>query len=167
MIVVEEDVNWTFAGVRLMTPSSDAVDHRIYIEPATREFSNGTASVNVSFDGTADMNSGLIFRMQDADNYYEAGLKVMGYSPEAETYAVRVTLSRHTKIDGSVQYDELASKEINMRASELTPYTSRLTPLTSLIMRFEIFPKMSFGISNQSAVMPSTLVTARSAITLS
>ena len=69
-IPLEEEVSWTVEGGRLRTPARYAVDHRIYIEPATREFSNGTASVNVSFDGTADMNSGLIFRMQDADNYY-------------------------------------------------------------------------------------------------
>ena len=48
---------------------------------------------------------------------------------------------------------------------ELTSYATRFTPRTSLMMRFEILPRTSGGNGNQSAVMPSRLVTARSATT--
>src|ERR1044072_6718012 len=50
---------------------------------------------------------------------------------------------------------------------ELTSYATRLTPRTSLMIRFEMRPRTSCGNGNQSAVMPSRLVTARSATTLS
>src|SRR5882762_11986938 len=48
---------------------------------------------------------------------------------------------------------------------ELTSYATRFTPRTSLMMRLEILPRTSCGNGNQSAVMPSRLVTARSATT--
>src|SRR6185312_4726531 len=50
---------------------------------------------------------------------------------------------------------------------ELTSYTTRFTPSTSLMMRLEMWASTSGGNGNQSAVMPSELVTARSATTLS
>jgi hypothetical protein len=45
--------------------------------------------------------------------------------------------------------------------------TTRLTPLTSLMIRLEILASTSEGILDQSAVMASTLSTIRRAITLS
>lgn len=48
---------------------------------------------------------------------------------------------------------------------ELTSYTTRFTPRTSLIMRLLIRPNTSAGNANQSAVIPSRLVTARNATT--
>ncbi len=48
---------------------------------------------------------------------------------------------------------------------ELTSYVTRFTPRISLMIRFEILPSTSCGNWNQSAVMPSRLVTARSATT--
>ncbi len=50
---------------------------------------------------------------------------------------------------------------------ELTSYVTRFTPRTSLMIRLEILPNTSAGNANQSAVMPSRLVTARSATTWS
>src|SRR5437879_13451134 len=50
---------------------------------------------------------------------------------------------------------------------ELTSYTTRFTPFTSLLTRLEIRPSTSGGKLNQSAVIPSRLVTARSATTCS
>src|SRR6478735_12224608 len=44
-------------------------------------------------------------------------------------------------------------------------YTTRLTPGTSLTMRDEILPRTSYGSFAQSAVIPSSLVTARMATT--
>ena len=46
-------------------------------------------------------------------------------------------------------------------------YTTRLIPLTSLIILFEIRASSSWGSLAQSAVMPSTLLTARRAMTFS
>jgi len=48
---------------------------------------------------------------------------------------------------------------------ELTSYTTRFTPRTSLIIRLLIRPKTSGANANQSAVIPSRLVTARNATT--
>ena len=45
----------------------------------------------------------------------------------------------------------------------LTSYTTRLTPFTSLAIRLEMWASTSGGNGNQSAVIPSRLVTARSA----
>ena len=45
---------------------------------------------------------------------------------------------------------------------ELTSYTTLFTPSTSLAMRLEMRLRTSGGKENQSAVMPSRLVTARS-----
>ena len=45
----------------------------------------------------------------------------------------------------------------------LTSYTTRLTPFTSFAIRFEMCASTSCGNGNQSAVIPSRLVTARSA----
>ena len=50
---------------------------------------------------------------------------------------------------------------------ELTSYVTRFTPFTSLMTRFEIRASTSVGNGYQSAVMPSRLVTARSATTWS
>jgi len=50
---------------------------------------------------------------------------------------------------------------------ELTSYTTRFTPFTSLMIRPDIRPSTSCGKWNQSAVMPSVLVTARNATTFS
>jgi predicted metal-binding membrane protein len=50
---------------------------------------------------------------------------------------------------------------------ELTSYTTRFTPRTSLMIRFEMRASTSCGNGNQSAVIPSRLVTARSATTFS
>jgi hypothetical protein len=44
-------------------------------------------------------------------------------------------------------------------------YTTRLTPGTSLTIRDEIFARTSYGSFAQSAVMPSSEVTARTATT--
>ena len=44
---------------------------------------------------------------------------------------------------------------------EVTSYTTRLMPGTSLMMRFDIFSKRSYGRRAQSAVIASSLVTAR------
>src|SRR6476619_8284576 len=49
---------------------------------------------------------------------------------------------------------------------ELMSYTTRLTPGTSLTMRYEILPRTSYGSLAQSAVIPSSDVTARMATTL-
>lgn len=46
-----------------------------------------------------------------------------------------------------------------------TSYTTRFTPSTSLVMRVEMRLMMSKGTSAQSAVMPSSLSTSRSAAT--
>jgi hypothetical protein len=48
---------------------------------------------------------------------------------------------------------------------ELMSYTTRFTPLTSLAIRLEMWARTSGGNGNQSAVIPSRLVTARKAIT--
>jgi hypothetical protein len=48
---------------------------------------------------------------------------------------------------------------------ELTSYTTRFTPSTSLAIRLDTRASTSGGKGNQSAVIPSRLVTARSAIT--
>src|SRR3954467_13322279 len=48
---------------------------------------------------------------------------------------------------------------------ELTSYTTRFTPSTSLAMRLDIRPSTSGGKANQSAVIPSRLVTALRAMT--
>src|SRR5665213_579611 len=50
---------------------------------------------------------------------------------------------------------------------EVTSYTTRFTPRTSLVMRFETWAINLASKGYQSAVMPSLLVTALSAITLS
>ena len=50
---------------------------------------------------------------------------------------------------------------------ELTSYTTRFTPSTSLMIRVDIRASTSCGNGNQSAVIPSVLVTARRATTLS
>src|SRR6185312_9606000 len=50
---------------------------------------------------------------------------------------------------------------------ELTSYTTRFTPSTSLMIRLEMLANTSGGNGNQSAVIPSELVTARRATTLS
>ena len=47
---------------------------------------------------------------------------------------------------------------------ELTSYTTRLIPLSSLMILFEVLASTSGGIRAQSAVIPSTLVTALRAI---
>src|SRR5512140_950481 len=44
---------------------------------------------------------------------------------------------------------------------------TRFTPLTSLMMRFDMVPRISYGSFTQSAVMPSWLFTARMATTFS
>jgi len=59
------------------------------------------------------------------------------------------------------------SHSIVLGGLELISYTTRFTPCTSLMMRFAIKPKSSYGILTQSAVMPSRLETARKAITCS
>src|SRR5262249_13678142 len=46
---------------------------------------------------------------------------------------------------------------------ELTSYTTRLTPFTSLAIRLEMRPSASGGNATQAAVIPSRLVTARRA----
>ncbi len=46
---------------------------------------------------------------------------------------------------------------------ELTSYTTRFTPRTSLIIRVDILSNTSYGSLTQSAVMPSTLSTALTA----
>lgn len=46
-------------------------------------------------------------------------------------------------------------------------YTTQFIPLTSLIIRFDIFANTSGGNSNQSAVIPSVNVTERNAQTFS
>lgn len=46
-------------------------------------------------------------------------------------------------------------------------YTTRLTPATSLVMREEIVRRTLVGKSNQSAVMKSSVVTARRQMTCS
>src|SRR5881628_3302389 len=48
---------------------------------------------------------------------------------------------------------------------ELTSYTTRFTPRTSLMIRLLMRASTSGGKANQSAVIPSRLVTARSATT--
>ncbi len=50
---------------------------------------------------------------------------------------------------------------------EVMSYTMRLACFTSLTMRVLIFSRTSYGMRAQSAVMASTLVTARRAITFS
>ena len=59
----------------------------------------------------------------------------------------------------------LHSHSIVAGGFELTSYVTRFTPFTSLITRLEIRASTSGGNGNQSAVMPSRLVTARSATT--
>ena len=49
---------------------------------------------------------------------------------------------------------------------ELISYTTRLTPLTSLMIRFDARPSTSYGILTQSAVMKSGVSTQRIATTL-
>src|SRR5262249_42564955 len=50
---------------------------------------------------------------------------------------------------------------------DVTSYTTRLIPFTSLIILVAVRPSTSCGSSKKSAVMPSVEVTARSAQTLS
>ena len=59
------------------------------------------------------------------------------------------------------------SHSIVLGGFELTSKTTRFIPLTSDVSRVEIRPKTSCGSRAQSAVIPSTLVTARIASTLS
>ena len=47
---------------------------------------------------------------------------------------------------------------------ELMSYTTRLTPLTPLMILFEIFARNSYGKCDQSAVIPSVELTARRAL---
>ena len=61
----------------------------------------------------------------------------------------------------------LHSHSIVAGGFELMSYTTRLTPLTSFMMRDEITASRSCGRRAQSAVMPSRLSTARSAIVYS
>jgi len=58
------------------------------------------------------------------------------------------------------------SHSIVLGGFEDTSYTTRLTPLTSLMMRLAIRAMAGWGRRAQSAVMPSRLVTARRAMTL-
>jgi len=57
------------------------------------------------------------------------------------------------------------SHSIVLGGLELVSYTTRFTPLTSLVIRVAIRASTVCGSLAQSAVMPSRLVTARSAMT--
>jgi hypothetical protein len=46
---------------------------------------------------------------------------------------------------------------------EVTSYTTRLTPFTSFTIRLEVFFSTSWGSGTQSAVIPSSECTARTA----
>lgn len=59
------------------------------------------------------------------------------------------------------------SHSIVLGGFELMSYTTRFTPFTSLMIRLEILASTSCGKRNQSAVMPSILVTARIEATFS
>src|SRR2546425_7120071 len=75
---------------------------------------------------------------------------------------------RHRRGDESGNQYGLSSRyshSIVAGGLELTSYATRFTPRTSLMMRLEILPRTSCGNGNQSAGMPSRLVTARSATT--
>ncbi len=65
-------------------------------------------------------------------------------------HVVPVTFYSHSMVLGGL--DEISK-------------TTRFTPLTSLMMRFEILPRSSYGKRAQSAVMASWLITARNAMT--
>ena len=59
------------------------------------------------------------------------------------------------------------SHSIVLGGLELMSYTTRFTPRTSLMIRVEIRPSTSYGMGYQSAVMKSSVCTARTAITSS
>src|ERR1041384_7728598 len=82
-----------------------------------------------------------------------------------ESVVFRASLGRraHTNLGGRSGH----SHSIVAGGLELTSYTTRFTPRTWLMMRLEIRPSTSCGKGYQSAVMPSVLVTARSATTFS
>src|SRR5207245_5881539 len=69
--------------------------------------------------------------------------------------------------DHLLQTNGAHSHSIVLGGFELMSNTTRFTPLTSLMIRVEIVPSTEDGSRAQSAVMPSTLVTARTATTLS
>src|SRR5690349_8330697 len=64
-------------------------------------------------------------------------------------------------------YGDCHSHSIVAGGLELTSYTTRFTPFTSLMIRLEMRPSTSGANGNQSAVIPSRLVTARRATTWS
>gem|GEM_PF-6482103 len=75
-------------------------------------------------------------------------------------------LERTAAPGGGAAASEVAySHSIVAGGFELTSYTTRFTPSTSLAIRLEIWASTSGGKGNQSAVMPSRLVTARRATT--
>ena len=59
------------------------------------------------------------------------------------------------------------SHSIVLGGFELMSYTTRFTPLTSLMIRFEISSRIRYGSFTQSAVIPSWLSTTLRAITFS
>ena len=60
-------------------------------------------------------------------------------------------------------YFKIYSHSIVPGGFEVISYTTLLTPLTEFIIRLDILAKVLLDILYQSAVIPSTLVTARSA----
>ena len=76
---------------------------------------------------------------------------------------VKAGEARHNQVEFGVSY----SHSIVLGGLELMSYTTRFTPGTSLMIRFATCARKDCGNGAQSAVMPSTLVTARNPITCS
>ena len=82
-------------------------------------------------------------------------------------FAALGNASPGTPLPGTPPQNGLHSHSMVAGGLELMSYVTRFTPRTSLMIRLEILPNTSAGNANQSAVMPSRLVTARSATTWS
>jgi len=77
----------------------------------------------------------------------------------------RILFARGGNSGDPSRRDRPHSHSIVAGGFELMSYTTRFTPGTSFTIRLEIFPSTSYGSLAQSAVIPSSDVTARMATT--
>ena len=75
-----------------------------------------------------------------------------------------VAANRHTEIAMTRPFFISYSHSIVAGGFEVTSRTTRFTPLTSFVIRVEIFSRTSYGMRDQSAVIASSLDTGRSTI---
>ena len=77
--------------------------------------------------------------------------------------SARRRISSSSAVKGFISILEIYSHSIVPGGFEVTSYTTRLIPRTSFTMRLEIVFNTSYGKGTQSAVMPSSEWTARTA----